>query len=68
MELEEEIAYLESYIRLMNLRMDYEIKVYVQMEDESLKKSMVPKMILQPLAENSIVHGLYGIKMDTTIY
>lgn len=67
-ELEEEIAYLESYIRLMNLRMDYEIKVYVQMEDESLKKSMVPKMILQPLAENSIVHGLYGIKMDTTIY
>lgn len=67
-ELEEEIAYLESYIRLMNLRMDYEIKVYVQMEDQLLKKRLVPKMILQPLAENSIAHGLYGIEMDTTIY
>ena len=67
-ELEEEISYLESYVRLMNLRMDHEIKIYVQLEDESLKKSMVPKMILQPIAENSIAHGLYGIEMDTTIY
>lgn len=63
--LAEEITYLKSYIRLMNIRMDYEINVYIQM-DEELTRIKVPKMILQPVAENVIVHGLYGNEADTS--
>lgn len=65
--LDEEITYLKSYIRLMNLRLDYEINVYVQI-DSGLNNIKVPKMILQPVAENAIVHGLYGNETDTSIY
>ena len=66
-ELSEEITYLKSYVRLMNLRLDYEINVYVQ-ADDGINNIKVPKMILQPVAENAIVHGLYGNETDTSIY
>ena len=62
----DEITYLKSYIKLMNLRMDYEINVYVQMDDISTDIK-VPKMILQPVAENAIVHGLYENETDTAL-
>ncbi len=54
--LEEELTHLESYLRIQEARyeelLDYDISY-----DEGLLKESVPKIILQPLAENAINHS-----------
>ncbi len=64
---QEEISYLENYLRLCNLRYDYCINLSENIPDYT-RTLKVPKVILQPIAENSIVHGLDELQEDTTIY
>ena len=65
--LHEEIAYLENYLKLCNIRYDYYITLSENITDEC-RNLKVPKIILQPIAENSIIHGLDELAEDTTIY
>lgn len=65
--LEEEILYLEDYLSLCNIRYDFYINLSEKIED-SVKTLKVPKVILQPIAENSISYGLDELTEDTTIY
>jgi two-component system sensor histidine kinase YesM len=55
--LEEEIKYVSNYLYIQKIRyrnkLNYEI-----LEDQSLKGFEVPKLILQPLVENAIYHGI----------
>ena len=58
--LQRELEVLERYVEIQRIRLSdsfsYEADV-----PEALKCCMVPKMLLQPLAENAILHGLSGI-------
>ena len=58
--LQRELEVLERYVEIQRIRLSdsfsYETDV-----PEALKCCMVPKMLLQPLAENAILHGLSGI-------
>lgn len=65
--LQEEISYLENYLKLCNIRYDYYINLSENVED-SIRKLKVPKVILQPIAENSIAYGLDELAEDTAIY
>lgn len=55
--LEDEIKYVSNYLYIQKIRygnkLDYEV-----IEEESLKECEVPKLILQPLIENAIYHGI----------
>ncbi|MEG0914535.1 MAG: histidine kinase, partial [Christensenellaceae bacterium] len=51
-----EVEYLESYIYLYNIRYSNGIKLITEV-DECLFDKKIPKMILQPLVENAIIHG-----------
>ena len=57
--LREELETIESYVEIQKIRFTgrflYETEIPDQLED-----CMVPKMILQPLVENAIIHGLDG--------
>ena len=57
--LREELETIESYVEIQKIRFTgrflYETEIPDQLED-----CMVPKMILQPLVENAIIHGLEG--------
>ena len=55
--LAEELETLNQYIRLEQLRFDFE---YEQTVDKQIDQNhfMVPSMILQPVAENAIMHGM----------
>jgi len=55
--LKEELRYLESYILIQNQRFENRIHVNVDIEDE-FKNYKIPKLILQPIIENSFEHGL----------
>ncbi|SFE71690.1 sensor histidine kinase [Sunxiuqinia elliptica] len=59
--LAEELETLNQYIKLEQLRFNFEFE---QVVDESIDQNhfMVPSLILQPLAENAILHGLQHLQ------
>lgn len=65
--LREEIAYLENYLKLSNIRYDYTIYLCENIE-EPIYELKVPKMCLQPIVENAVAYGLDELAEDTTIY
>lgn len=55
--LEEEVEYLKSYVMIQNERFGGKVQLKLELEPDTLK-CLIPKLILQPLAENSFEHGL----------
>lgn len=64
---EEEITYISNYLKLLNLRFDYEIYLSLNLPELVLKQE-IPKMSLQPIVENAIYHGIEQMAEDTNIY
>ncbi|MFV0504369.1 MAG: sensor histidine kinase [Lachnospirales bacterium] len=58
--LKTEIEYLKKYIDIMNFRFDQNIIVYFEIQEEFENIKVFP-LILQPLVENSILHGIRNI-------
>lgn len=59
--LDEELKLIESYLEIERSRFEERLEVDIQIPDE-LKKIRVPSLILQPLVENAIKHGISKIK------
>ncbi|MCR8632284.1 sensor histidine kinase [Paenibacillus radicis (ex Xue et al. 2023)] len=55
--LQKEIEHIEHYLSLQESRFKSKLFYSIECEPAALKV-MVPKMILQPLVENSIIHGI----------
>jgi sensor histidine kinase YesM len=55
--LEQEFTALEAYLGLMAVRMGARLAYVCRLPDE-LRAASLPTMLLQPLVENAIVHGL----------
>ena len=64
--LAQEIEYIRSYIYLLNIRNDYIISLQTEIPSEFLNIE-IPKMILQPLVENSFVHGIEKAGKDSVV-
>lgn len=65
--LEDELEYIRNYVALMNLRYDFKVFLSLQLPD-ILMDQEIPKMSLQPIVENAILHGIEPLSEDTTIY
>ncbi len=63
----EEIEYIKNYLKLINLRFDYEIYLSLNIP-EDIYSQQIPKMSLQPIVENAIYHGIEQMAEDTNIY
>lgn len=57
----DEIKLADYYIAILNVRFGGEIET-VKEVDDSLLDAKMPKMILQPLIENSVNHGIRGLE------
>lgn len=57
--LREELRYLDSYLSIQKSRFGERMQVEQEV-DPALLESPIPKLILQPLIENSLEHGLAG--------
>jgi len=56
--IKDEVRYLECFLQIQygsNKRLDYSIHL-----DEALENHVMPKLLLQPLVENALIHGLSG--------
>lgn len=58
--LADEIKHLELYLEIEKVRFGHRLKTNFEYEEEVLQ-TKVPAMIIQPLMENAIKHGLYNI-------
>lgn len=54
-----ELEYLQAYLAIQNQRFDGRIQVRTLI-DPKLMDCLIPKLILQPVIENSLEHGLQG--------
>ena len=55
--IQEELENLENYFAILRIRYAGSFEYSFDVEEEELLSCLVPKLILQPLAENSVMHG-----------
>ena len=55
--LAEELEMTEQYLNLEKLRFDFDFEIQVE-RGIDINNTMVPSMLLQPFAENAVLHGL----------
>ena len=58
--LSREVEVLNRYVEIQKIRLSDQFAFLVSLPEE-LETCMVPKMILQPIVENAILHGLEGV-------
>ena len=57
--LEQEIAFLESYLKTESLRLENKLTYHIRVADSvDTFETEIPSMILQPYVENAIWHGI----------
>lgn len=54
----DELAMAEAYLSLMQHRMGERLAFDIRLDDEALRRAAMPPLLLQPLVENAIHHGL----------
>lgn len=64
--LEDELGYLKMYLDIERVRFGHRLEVVFDVADE-VKLMLLPQLLIQPLLENAIKHGLYGVTGDVKI-
>lgn len=59
--LSEELHCVDAYCYIISMRFGKRLKIEKEI-DENLLQMMVPRLILQPLIENAVVHGVETVK------
>lgn len=62
----EEIELVDNYIYIINVRFSGEVHFHKQI-DKRFLKAAIPAMVLQPIVENCVNHGIRGIDWEGTI-
>ena len=68
--LRDEILNVENYCRIQHFRLGEKLSYQIIFEDDSekqIKKLYMPKLILQPIVENAIQHGIEPLMREGTI-
>lgn len=60
---DEELEMLDSYLYLMKIRYSDGFEVEYQIQDEC-RQYQIPRLTLQPIVENSIVHGFINLEEE----
>ncbi len=56
--LSEELDFVRQYLDLQKLRFGAKLQTRIVVDDHELLSASIPPLLLQPLVENSIVHGI----------
>jgi two-component system sensor histidine kinase YesM len=57
--IQKEMEHLHCYVELQTIRYKQTIRFVVSVPD-TMKRYYIPKLIVQPFVENSLIHGLHG--------
>lgn len=61
-----ELDFLSNYCLLHRLRFGHRITYYIHCEEE-LKDIQLPKLLMQPLVENAVIHGIEPSEMPCSL-
>lgn len=64
--LQEEVKYVEFYLFLQQQRYEQRLSYQIILED-GLKDIAIPRLTIEPIVENSVVHGMEGIDDKLTV-
>ncbi len=64
--LRDEIRHIDNYMEIMKMRFGERLHYDIQMSDEA-KQVRIPRLLIQPLVENAILHGAGNKKGDCMI-
>jgi len=64
--LEEELNYLKMYLEIERVRFGHRLEVQFELAEDT-KSMLLPQLLIQPLLENAIKHGLYGVTGEVKI-
>jgi signal transduction histidine kinase len=56
--LADELAFVDRYFDIQKMRFGNKLVTDIQIQDPALRDAAVPSLLLQPLVENSILHGI----------
>ena len=59
--LSDELNFLDGYLDIQRFRFEDRLQVHIEVPAE-IREAMVPTLILQPLVENAIIHGISQIE------
>ena len=66
--LSKEIKYIKNYVELTNTKSEHKINLVIQCEPNiDMQDTFIPSMVLQPIVENSIVHGFADDEKEKSI-
>ena len=65
--LKDEIMHTKEYLFIQKQRYEDKLSYFFNIEDESLLSIEVPKIIIQPIVENSIYHGIKNLSRNGII-
>lgn len=54
----QELDYVSYYLSLQKMRFEDKLSYSVNLEDDDILDCYLPKLIIQPLVENAVVHGI----------
>jgi two-component system sensor histidine kinase YesM len=66
-QISEELNHVEAYLRLQLKRYRYSFQINWDIEEE-VKLFLIPKVVLQPLVENAIIHGIRNMEQDGQLW
>ncbi|HSU16051.1 sensor histidine kinase [Longimicrobium sp.] len=64
--LEEEVEFLDRYVEIQRIRFGARLRVFYDLAPGT-RRLMVPRLLLQPLVENAITHGLSRLERPGTV-
>lgn len=65
--LDEEVKYIENYLKIMNYRFGNRLKIEIIL-DEIINSHLIPQFIIQPIVENAIVHNMQGTELYLNLF
>lgn len=57
----EEMRYVEYYLSLQRERYEERLKYEIEVEDESILDCEIPRLVVEPMVENTIIHGVEAV-------
>ena len=65
--LSEELDFIQRYLDVEKLRFGPRLRTCIEVDDPALLSASIPPLLLQPLVENSIVHGIRKLAGGGTV-
>lgn len=66
--IEEELNHIRSYFYIQKYRFEDRFEMKIEVENESIAEYYIPRLTIQPLVENAMLHGLEKVKRKGMIH